>query len=91
MVLIRPNYFLDGIMKEVAIRKNTSFTKVQECIASQYDFIRSNIEAFDSKTQTGSRVLYIPNFGKFIISDKVFANIVEKYKDYKEKEEDETI
>ena len=90
MPLIRPNLFLDGVMKEVANKHNIPFTRVQECIAAQYEFTRKSIESFDSKMQVGSKVIYLPFFGKFIISDKIIDNLREKYKDYKEKE-DETI
>ena len=86
MVMMRSNYFLDNIMREVASKYNIPFTVVQECMASQYEFIRKSIESFDAKTQTGPRVIYIPVFGKFIISDKTIETLKERYKDYKEEE-----
>ena len=70
MTLIKPNYFLDGVMREVATKYSIPFVKVQECMAAQFEFVRRNIENYNSKTQTGARVIYLPNFGKFIISDK---------------------
>ena len=90
MTLIKPNYFLDVVMREVATKYDIPFVKVQECMAAQFEFVRRSIENYNSKTQTGARVIYLPNFGKFIISDKVISNLQEKYKDYKERE-DETI
>ena len=86
---MKPNYFLDSIMREVANKYNIPFVRVQECIAAQYEFVKKSIESYDSKTQTGPRVIYVPNFGKYIISDKVYENMKIKYKDYKEREDGE--
>ena len=86
---IRPNYFLDPIMKEVSNKLGIPFTKVQECVACQYEFTRKNIENYDPRTQTGSRVIYLINFGKFLISDKIIQVLKDKYK--KEEVEDEAI
>ena len=36
MTLIKPNYFLDGVMREVATKYNIPFVKVQECMAAHY-------------------------------------------------------
>ena len=44
MTLIKPNYFLDAVMREVATKYNIPFVKVQECMAAQFEFVRRNIE-----------------------------------------------
>lgn len=86
-MIIKQNRFLDQILKEVSARKGISFSRVQECVASEFEFIRRRIETFDRETLEGARSIYIPRFGKFIISDNKFEFLKSKLN----KEEDETI
>lgn len=87
---MRANHFLDPVMREVANKYNLTFQQVQECIAAQYEFVRMNMESYDPINQEGSDVIYIPRFGKFVITDSKKEVMRDRYT-VNNKEEDETI
>ena len=87
---MRANHFLDPVIREVANKYGLTFQQVQECMAAQYEFVRINIETYDPVNQEGSDVIYVPRFGKFLITDSKKEVMRERY-NTNNKEEDETI
>lgn len=90
-LIVKPNRFLDPVMKEAANKFGIPLYRIQECIAAQFELTRDSVENYNSKIQQGEKVIYLPKFGKFLIPSSREDRLREKYKDYKEGEDNETI